>query len=130
MTEQAPAGKTVLIVDDDPFFQEGAAFLLQQAGFEVVQAKNGKEALHLLHGGLKPSVILLDMLMPIVDGWKFLEERRQVPALWSVPVVVLTGLGVASSDWADSLGCSGFLRKPVDVQALLDEVKRIVNQET
>jgi two-component system response regulator MprA len=119
-----PAGETLLLVEDNEVVREGLAVALRRAGYAVALAGNGQEALSALRGGVRPDLILLDMLVPVVDGWRFLEQRRREPALAAVPVVIMTGVGVASAEWAAGLGAAGLLRKPVETEELLREVRR------
>jgi CheY-like chemotaxis protein len=114
--------KTILVVEDDPVTRVGLVELLQSEGFGVIWADNGQEALQLLAcADEPPSLILLDLMMPVMDGWRFLAERRRVAgALSRPPVVLLSGLGFISG----ATDVSDFLRKPVDARALLDCVTR------
>jgi two-component system response regulator MprA len=124
MSSDTPAGGTLLLVEDNEVVRARLAVVLRRAGYAVVPAADGREALAALRGGLCPDLILLDMLLPVADGWRFLERRRQQPALAAVLVVILTGLGVASPEWAAALGAAGLLRKPVEAGELLREVRR------
>ena len=117
-------GKTLLIVEDNDIAREGLAVVLRRVGTEVLMAVNGSEALTRMHAGPLPDVILLDMMLPGMDGWHFLDERAQDPVLAAIPVIITTGLGVSSTEWAVSLGAVGFLRKPIETDALLREINR------
>ena len=118
------ANETILVVEDDAIQREGIAVLLREEGYTVFTAVDGQEALHSLSNDPTPDLILLDMLMPVHDGWRFLKERTWSPRLASIPVVIVTSLGNASLEWAASLGAAGFLRKPFDVEPLLTEIRR------
>jgi CheY-like chemotaxis protein len=99
MSTPTPAGKTVLVVEDNATARAALADLLQPEGFAVVPAANGKDALVRLGEGLVPDLILLDLLMPVVDGWAFLQDlRRGFPGLLSVPIIVTTAVGIASRE--------------------------------
>jgi two-component system, chemotaxis family, chemotaxis protein CheY len=98
--------------------------VLRGSGYAVALADEGGKALAWLRGGLRPHLVLLDMITPGRDGWDFLIARRSDPALAAIPVVIHTSLGVASPEWAAGLGASGFLRKPAEAEQLLDEVRR------
>jgi two-component system, chemotaxis family, chemotaxis protein CheY len=116
--------KLILVVEDNEVVREGMAVVLGRFGCRVTLAADSSEALALLRGGLRPHLILLDMLTPGLDGWSFLEQRRRDPALAGIPVLITTALGVASEEWAAALGASGLLRKPVQTELLLHEVRR------
>jgi len=124
MSSDPADGGALLVVEDDPAVREEWAAALRRVGYAVTTAADGRQALALLREGLTPPLIVLDMLTPEVDGWHFLERKRHDPALAAVPVVITTGLGVASSEWAASLGAAGYLRKPVEIDDLLREVGR------
>jgi CheY-like chemotaxis protein len=118
-----PASKKILVVEDNPVALEGLAVVLGRAGYAVATAINGREALDYLHRRPPPDLIVLDMLMPVLDGWHFLAQVRREPWLARVPVVVTTGT-ILTPEWANSQGCAGLLRKPVDEAELLREVGR------
>jgi CheY-like chemotaxis protein len=120
-TSEAPTGKTILVVEDNEVAREGVATVLRRHGYEVALAADGREALEHLATSPAPDLILLDMLMPGVDGWHFLKLlREQAPA---IPVVVTTGT-ILTPEWAESQGCAGFLKKPLETEGLLAEVQR------
>jgi CheY-like chemotaxis protein len=125
MASDVPTGKAVLIVEDNEVERLGLAALLRREGYAVSTAADVPAAMALLHQGAAPCLILLDMLLPGLDGWDFLTMRQRDAALAAVPVVILTGLGVASPEWAHSLGAAACFRKPLPVPALLDEVRRL-----
>ena len=85
---------TVLIVDDDAAVRHTLARFLELDGFTVAQAGNGQAALDYLTGGGTAHVILLDLRMPIMDGWTFRREQRRSPVFAHIPVIVLSGADV------------------------------------
>jgi CheY-like chemotaxis protein len=111
-----------LVVDDNDVSREALAVLLGRAGYRVVPAANGEEALRLLRGGPPVDLVLLDMLMPVLDGWHFLDRLKSQDR--RPPVIVTTSVPVISWEWAGDHGCAGFLRKPVETDELLAEVAR------
>jgi CheY-like chemotaxis protein len=121
--------KTVLIVEDNAIVREGMAVMLHKVGYRVVPFADGKAALEHLRAGARPDLILLDMMSPIPegDGWRFLEERGKVAALASVPVIIVTALGIAGEEWGRSLGACGLLRKPVELEHLLEAVRHYLS---
>ena len=84
----------ILIVDDDNDVRSALSELLEEEGFSVKGAPNGREALALLRGGtVHPAVILLDLMMPGMDGWDFRSEQMRDPQLAAVPVVIVSASG-------------------------------------
>jgi CheY-like chemotaxis protein len=113
-------GPIVLIIEDFPIARENLATLLRRQGFRAETARNGSEALALLLTQLDPDVILLDMLLPELDGWRFLQEIRNSRQR-SVPIIVMSGIGL-SEEWAHDHDCAGFLRKPFDTTDLFEAI--------
>ncbi|HEX7978415.1 MAG TPA: GAF domain-containing protein [Gemmatimonadaceae bacterium] len=113
---EAPAPQ-VLIVDDDDDLRRTLDRLLRLHGYATVTAKNGQEALDYLGRGERPSVILLDLAMPVMDGWSVLEARRQRPDLQSIPVIVMSGQDSVSTRVATM--SATLLQKPVPSDLLL-----------
>ncbi len=114
---------TVLVVDDDVDIREAICLILEHSGYKAVAASNGEEALRHLRADRGIDLILLDMMMPIMDGWGFRNSQPEGPAFVNIPVVVLTGDGRASAK-AEAIGAAGYLRKPVDLDDLLTVVAR------
>ena len=110
-------------MDDNAVFREGLAVVLGWHGYNVLTAENGWQALASLEAGARPDLILLDMLMPVLDGWQFLEVLRGEGPRPPVPVILTTGT-ILTREWAESHGCRGFLRKPIEAGPLLAEVRR------
>jgi CheY-like chemotaxis protein len=110
--------QSVLIVDDDPDIREILAETLVDKGFDVATAANGLEALRLLRSmSVPPSVILLDLMMPVMDGYGFLEQRRRDPALASIPLAIVTaGHGIDQDRLDDGLQ---IISKPFEVSRLV-----------
>jgi two-component system response regulator MprA len=111
----------ILIVDDNAPARESLAAVLRRAGYQVEVAADGREALHKVTSG-RPDLILLDMVMPGLDGWNFLERLRRLGPP-EVPVLVTSGTSL-SGGWAEAHGCQGFLPKPIEPDVLLQEVRR------
>ena len=89
----APDSRTILVVDDDQDLRDAIADILSDEGYRVGQAGNGAEALTYLRTHEKPDLILLDLMMPVMDGLQFRREQRRDPLLAEIPVVVLTAAG-------------------------------------
>jgi two-component system, chemotaxis family, chemotaxis protein CheY len=120
MTAAAP--HSVLVVDDDPDICEVIKTILELYDYRVLTARDGADALEQLQAGARPSVIILDLMMPRMNGLQFRDEQTRDPALRTIPVVILTGDGRAEVKGA-ALGVEG-LRKPVQLEVLLDAVRR------
>src|SRR5881398_1158733 len=102
----------VLIVEDDADLREMMAQLLSLEGFQAAAVANGSEALQYLHNGhIKPDVILLDLMMPVMDGWEFRRKQQADPAFADVPVIVLSALDQSR---AADVQAEAFLKKPLD----------------
>ena len=114
----------VLIVDDDPAVVEGLSELLEEEGYDVAVAKDGRDALDQLRTGLRPSVILLDLMMPRMDGWDFRHEQMKDAELRDIPTIVISAAGFSATSVKAQLGDIEFGPKPPDAQALLDAIKR------
>jgi len=117
-------GDRILVVDDDDDIREVMQELLVAEGFQVDVAKDGLDALGKLEVDGTPPLILLDMMMPRMDGEAFLKALRAKPALANASVVVISGNG-AAREKADHLQAAGCLVKPFELDELLELVHRI-----
>jgi len=117
------ATKTVLIVDDDTDIRSTVREVLEDEGYDVMDAANGLEALAKLRQSRLPGLILLDLSMPVMSGAEFRFEQRNDPALAPVPVVVVSAAGNLDIKVAP-LEAEAFLRKPVQLEELLEVVAR------
>ena len=98
MADPAPGGKVVLVVEDDRLAREALCAILQGAGYAARGAADGAEALGALRRGALPDLILLDLMMPVLDGWQFRREQLRDPGLAGVPVVICSSpAGTAGS---------------------------------
>lgn len=119
------AKRSILIVDDDADVRESVRDALEEEGHRVSTASNGKEAFRLLQNEkLRPDLIVLDIMMPEMDGWAFRAEQRRDPELASIPVLVFTAYG-SPKEIATQLGAAGFLRKPLLLEELLSTIDRV-----
>jgi CheY-like chemotaxis protein len=115
-----PTHCPVLIVEDDEDLREMMAQMLTIEGFDAATVANGREALDYLHSMENPHVILLDLMMPVMDGWEFRRQQKADPALAPVPVIVLSALDPARTANVDA---AAFLKKPLDFDRLLELVR-------
>ena len=121
MASSAVAHCPILIVEDDADLREMMAQLLTLEGFRASTVANGREALEYLAQGDKPDVILLDLMMPVRDGWEVRRQQQADSALSKVPVIVLSALDQTR---AADVSAAAFLKKPLDFDRLLELVRQ------
>ncbi len=123
-----PAGSElrILVVDDDPYIRDVVAQLLEGEGYQIEEATNGAEALGVVNDlARRPDVILLDLMMPVMDGWEFARRLQEhIPPL-NIPIVVLSAARLPN-ERLTVLGARAVLAKPFDVDELLEQVARLV----
>ncbi|MFL6279231.1 MAG: response regulator [Vicinamibacterales bacterium] len=107
---------TVFIVEDDVDTREMLGRFLELEGYRVETAANGKLALERLGSGVGPCVILLDLMMPVMDGWQFRQAQIHNTALADIPVIVVSAAG---RDRIERIQADAYLSKPVDLDELL-----------
>ncbi len=111
----------VLVVDDESDIRQAVAEVLADEGYQVVAACDGVEALAKARA-YHPEVVLLDLMMPRMDGWEFRRAQKHDPEVSRIPVVVLSALG------PDSLEAEGYVGKPFDVDELVSAVRRYASR--
>ena len=119
MAAERTRHRIVLVVDDDPDILQTLALCLSTEGYGVLMASNGQEALEVLRQQ-KPACILLDLMMPVMDGWEFRRQQKADPELAPVPVIVLSALDQGRAAPVDA---DAFLKKPLDFDRLLGLVR-------
>ena len=117
----------VLVVEDDPDSREVFAELLRGEGHRVVAVASGAAALAYLRDQERPSVILLDMLMPEMDGWQFRKAQQANPKFADIPVVVVSALRTVANS-AMRFGAAAFLPKPIAPEDLIGAISRVERQ--
>jgi CheY-like chemotaxis protein len=120
MPNQSPAGP-ILIVEDDPDMRSAMTMILESAGYEVVGASEGREALDRLREPSRPCLILLDLMLPGMDGFELRVQQMQDPTLDDIPVIVFSA-GADLERKVVPLRVDGHLEKPVDIPVLLELV--------
>ncbi|MGE4157532.1 MAG: response regulator transcription factor [Planctomycetota bacterium] len=117
----------ILLVDDENDLRGIVALRLRKAGFEVEEAIHGADALEKLEKGTKPDLVILDVMMPVMDGFETCQKIRETRDHASTPILFLTA---RSEDWdmltGYSKGCDNYLLKPLEFDKLLMEIKRIL----
>lgn len=122
------SARTILLVDDDEDSVHALTKVLQNEGFKVVAASDGRQALDHLSTSAPPDAMLVDLMMPGMDGWALVHEVRQRPRLATLPMVVISGAGeraLARSPLAD-----GHFGKPVDLDRLLALLRRLIAERS
>ena len=114
-----------MIVDDDPNVVEGLVEVLESEGYEVQSAANGKAALDQLRGGLRPCVILLDLMMPVMDGWDFRHAQMGDDDLKTIPVAILSAAGFSANTVRAQFGGVEYVTKPFEVTSFVATVRRL-----
>jgi DNA-binding response OmpR family regulator len=117
------SGSKILLVDDDPAIRGFTSLILESEGFAVVTAADGAEGLQLVHDEV-PEAIVLDMMMPDVSGWDFLQQWREDADYRPVPIIVVTACGEEIR--ADELGVQAIFTKPLDLDRLIGKLTRLL----
>jgi CheY-like chemotaxis protein len=120
----------VLIVDDYPDAREMYSEYLQYSGFDVIEAENGMEALTKA-ADKAPDIILMDLSLPVMDGWEATRRLKADERTASIPVVALTGHALAGiSEGAKRAGCDAFVTKPCLPEDLVKEIRKVLNDSS
>jgi CheY-like chemotaxis protein len=125
--ESIAVNRTLLLIEDDRDICEIVQLVLAEEGYETLTVPNGAEALRLLRAGeARPFVIMLDLMLPVMDAWQFRSEQLRDPALEKIPVVIFSA---NPKVWrhADMLGAAAVIRKPPNLNEILDVVGRFAD---
>jgi signal transduction histidine kinase len=114
--------RLIMVVDDDPDLRDLMGVTLRDRGYQVIECANGLDALVRLRAPCKPEVIVLDLMMPIMDGWEFRVAQRRDPAMAAIPVVALSA---DTSSKAAAIDADAYLRKPALPASVADAVDRL-----
>jgi len=115
-----------MLVEDDGAISEAARSVLEGEDYEVVSAENGRAALRQLQTGTIPDLIVLDLRMPVMDGWEFRAQQKNDPRLASIPIVACSA---DASPQALAISADAYLKKPIDGAVLLSTVARLLHQQ-
>jgi len=116
--------KHVLVVEDDVDIRDALVGILREEGYATDAASNGVEALDRLRSDApRPALILLDLMMPVMNGWQFRTAQKDDAALSDIPVIVISA-DASVRQKAESIGANGYLKKPIELDALLDLVAK------
>lgn len=118
--EIKPDSKIILIVEDDKEIQNSLKIALEFEGYKVFTADNGKEGLEILGKIPTPCIILLDLMMPVMNGWEFMDIISDDLMLSTIPVVIVSAVG----DKKGVPKTEGYIKKPIDLDTLLNTVSK------
>ena len=119
MSARKEGDSRILVVDDNQVALQAMADLLRREGFPVLTARSGMDALHQAKVNDRVSLMLLDLWMPIVDGWDVLRRKKEDSRIAGIPVIVLSAVPPLSLD-----GARAVLKKPVDPEPLMNAIKQ------
>jgi DNA-binding response OmpR family regulator len=117
----------ILVADDEADFRMVCRLVLTRAGFKVSEAADGREALSMARES-RPDVVLLDLMMPVMDGWDCLIKMKEDPHLQSVPVIVITAKAEREDRIRALQYAADYIIKPVDTDALVRTVRRVLGE--
>ena len=113
-----PRKSRIMVIDDDKDIRDGLSDLLEDAGYDVTRTFSARRALQLMHEGVVPDVILLDLIMPDLDGWDFRAAQKNDPRLAGVPVIALSAAGKL-------VDAAASLRKPFRFEEVLRAIEQV-----
>jgi CheY-like chemotaxis protein len=112
----------ILVVDDDVEIRQALTDVLEDEHYTVVCAANGREAIAMVEEGLRPDLILLDVMMPVMDGWHFLSARLAYPQLVEIPIIIISA-GMEAAREAKKVGVCDVIRKPLHISSLVEHIE-------
>jgi two-component system cell cycle response regulator DivK len=119
------AGQRILLVEDNELNRNMMVRLLNRAGLEVITAGNGQQALDIMHAE-QPSVVLMDMNLPVLDGWAASRRAKEDESIRDIPIIALTAHATeAHRVYAMEAGCDDYATKPVDFPGLLTKIREL-----
>jgi CheY-like chemotaxis protein len=120
----------ILLVEDNELSRDMLSRRLARRGYEVLTAADGEQAVATARGGA-PDLILMDMSLPVIDGWEATRRLKAGPATRDIPIIALTALAMASDErMARDAGCDDFDTKPVDLPRLLEKMERWLGERS
>ncbi len=118
-------GKVVLLVEDNELNRDMMVRRLNRAGLEVITAGNGQQALDLMHT-VQPGIVLMDMNLPILDGWAASRKAKEDERIRHIPIIALTAHATEDyRQYALTAGCNDYATKPVDFPGLLIKIRKL-----
>lgn len=120
--QATPGSRTLLVIDDDADTRYAIHEALEECGYRVATAPDGEDALVQLHHGLRPDVVLVDLCMPVMDGWTFVARLRERTDFAGIPVVVMTAANPRLMNVAPA--STTYVSKPLDLTMLVQTLER------
>lgn len=121
--------KTILVVEDEIDILKIIAFRLKKSGYKIISATGGKEALAILKE-TRPDLIVLDLVMPVIDGYEICKRVRENSALKNIPILILTASATTNMDEkVKAARANGYVLKPFEPKELLDKVKKLLQEK-
>ncbi|MGV8123362.1 MAG: response regulator [Candidatus Xenobiia bacterium LiM19] len=121
--------KTVLVIEDNEQNLYLVTFILSKNGYEVVQARDGREGIDLA-GQVIPTLILLDIQLPVMDGYEVARALRSNPKLDDVPIVAVTSYAmVGDRERTLEAGCSGYIEKPINPETFMADIEKYLSKQ-
>ena len=117
---------TIIVVDDDNGIRETLRIALEVEGYTVITASNGREGIDLLRSIPTPCLILLDLMMPVMNGWEFADQIKRDNALSTIPIVIITAYGKQAAP----IKAAGVIAKPIDLEVLYEVVRNTCGSPT
>lgn len=117
--------RNILVVDDDDGIREALKVALEYEGYTVSTAENGQIALDLINTGYTPCLIVLDLMMPVMDGWTFSAKLSEDSQFSNIPIVVVSAMG----DQAQNIQAKSIFKKPVNLKNLFEAIKQWCSHE-
>jgi two-component system, cell cycle response regulator DivK len=120
----------VLVIEDNEQNMYLVNFILEFQGYEVIQARNGSDGISMAREH-QPDLILLDIQLPILDGYTVARELRKIKAIQNVPIVAVTSYAMPGDrEQALAAGCNGYIEKPINPDTFINEIKQFIQADT
>lgn len=114
--------RTIMVIEDDESIRQTIALALEIKGYEVISVSDGREAIDQLSDKARPCLILLDLMMPVLDGWEFLDELKKLPQeIAQIPTIVISAFNDKSGKMSES---GEFISKPIDLEQLFNVAQK------
>ena len=117
-------GKNILIIEDNEQNLYLVTFILEKSGYRVFQARSGDEGVRMA-SVCEPDLILLDIQLPVMDGYTVARELRKIPVLAAIPIIAVTSFAMPGDrEQALAAGCTGYIEKPIDPDTFISQVNQ------